>query len=72
MKTYKIPIVWQAIKEYEVKAENLQEAAEKALNQFLGKPSSDGSYIEDSFEIDGIIEDNYPGEEFDYSKILVS
>ena len=57
MKTYKIPILWQSCQVYEVNAENLQEAATKAMKQFLSEP--DDKYIEDSFEIDSIVEEEY-------------
>ena len=45
MKTYKIPIVWQSYKKYEVEAEDLQSAIELALKQFLAEP--DELYLED-------------------------
>lgn len=57
MKTYKIPIIYQRCEEFEVEASSLQEAVQKALQEFLSIP--DDHYIEDSFEIDGIVEDNY-------------
>jgi len=38
------------------------------LGQFLSE--SDELYLEDSFEIDGIIEEEYPDESFDWNKIL--
>lgn len=68
MKTYKIPIVYQSIMYVEVESDNLQNACEKALNEFLSIP--DDNYLEDSFEIDSIIEDNYPGEKLDRTKVL--
>ena len=67
-KTYKIPIVYQRMETFEVEAENLQDAIEKALKTFLVIP--DEHYLEDSFEVDGIIEDNYPDEDFDMSKAM--
>lgn len=70
MKTYRIPIIWQEIKEFEIEADNLQSALYQALKQFL-ESSSEG-YIEDSFEVDGIIEDNYPDEEYNLNVILES
>jgi len=70
MKQYTIPIVWQTWKTFEVDANNLQEAVQKALSQFFSEPCSDGNYLEDSFEIDGIIEDNYPDEEYDLNKAI--
>lgn len=66
MSTYKIPIVWQCIKTYEVTADNLQDAVEKALGQFFSEP--DDGYIEDSVEVDEILHDNYPGEDYDTNK----
>jgi len=68
MKTYKIPIVYQSIMYVEVESYNLQNACEKALNEFLSIP--DDNYLEDSFEIDSIIEDNYPGEKLDRTRLL--
>lgn len=68
MKTYNIPIVWQSYKRVPVQAENLEEAVKLALKQFLSEP--DDLYIEDSFEIDGILSEDYPDENFDLNKIL--
>jgi len=68
MKTYNIPILWTSYQRREIKAENLQDAVKKALGQFLSE--SDELYLEDSFEIDGIIEEEYPDESFDWNKIL--
>ena len=67
MKKYKIPIIWQSYKHYEVEAENLQEGIIKAMKQFLSEP--DDSYLEDSFEIDNILEDEYPEEEYNLQQI---
>ena len=67
MKTYNIPIVWQSYKRISVEAENLQQAIKLALNQFLSEP--DDLYIEDSFEIDSILEEEYADEEYDLTKI---
>jgi hypothetical protein len=69
-KIYKIPIIWQAVKTYEVEAENLQEAAQKACKEFFNDNSVGEGYIEDSFEVDGIVEDDYPNEELDYGNII--
>ena len=63
MKTYNIPILWQSYKRYSVKAESLEEAVELALKKFLKEP--DDNYLDDSFEIDDILGDDYPDEEFD-------
>lgn len=68
MKTYNIPIVWQSYKRVPVQAENLEEAVKLALKQFLSEP--DDLYVEDSFEIDEILEDEYSDEDFDLNKIL--
>lgn len=48
-KTYKIPVVWQVSDIYEVEANSLEEAIQKAQD---GSLPSRGEYIEDSFEID--------------------
>jgi hypothetical protein len=69
MKTYNIPIVWQSYKRIPVEAENLQEAITLALKQFLSEP--DDLYIEDSFEIDEILGEDYPEETFDLNKIYL-
>lgn len=68
MKTYEIPITWQSYKTYSIEAENLEEAVKTALKQFLSEP--DDNYLEDSFDIDTILEDNYPDEEYSISKIV--
>lgn len=66
MAKYSIPIVWQSYKRYEVEAESLQEAVEISLKQFLSEP--DDNYLEDSFEIDYFVEEEYPNEEYDIDK----
>lgn len=66
-KKYSIPILWQSYKRYDVEAENLQEAVEKALKIFLAEP--DEQYIEDSFEIDDVIYDEHPNEDFNIDLI---
>lgn len=68
MKTYNIPIIWQSYKRISVQAENLEEAVKLALKQFLSEP--DDLYIEDSFEIDNMLSDDYQDEDFDLNKIL--
>jgi hypothetical protein len=71
MKTYKIPIVWQSYKYYEVEAENLQEGIIKAMKQFLSEP--DDSYLDDSFQFDeDSLEESYPEEEFNTKEIYNS
>ena len=67
MKTYKIPITCESYKRIEVEADNLQEAMIKALKQFLSEP--DDTYLEDSFEIDNILEDEHPEEDYDLQQI---
>lgn len=68
MKIYNIPIVWQSYERFSVQAENLEQAVEIALKEFLAIP--DDNYIDDSFEIDEMLSDDYPDEEFDLNKIL--
>ena len=68
MKTYDIPIVWQSIKTYKMEAESLEQAIELALKQFFSEP--DEQYLEDSFEVDTIIEDWYSDEDYDMNKIM--
>lgn len=67
MKKYSIPIYWESYKRYEVEAENLQEAALKAVKEFLSEP--DSWYIDDSFNIDEIVFENYSEEDLDTNKI---
>lgn len=69
MKEYQIPIIWQTIKTYNIKAVNLEEAIKEALSKFFKEPTLDGDYLEDSFEIDDILEDNYPEEQYNLHKI---
>lgn len=68
MKNYSIPIAWQSYKRIDVEAEDLQSAVYQALKQFLSEP--DETYIQDSFEIDEIIKDDYPDENYNYGEIL--
>ena len=68
MSKYSIPIVWESYKRIEVEAENLQEGVKKALKQFLSEP--DEEYINDSFQIDEILRDECPDEDFDINQIL--
>ena len=67
MKTYKIPIRWESYKRVTVEAENLQSAIYLALKQFLSEP--DELYLEDSFEIDSIVKEDYPEEEYNLQEI---
>jgi hypothetical protein len=66
MKNYEIPIVWESYKRYTVEADNLQEAVTKAVKQFLSEP--DENYIDDSFSIDSIVDDEND-ETYDIHKI---
>lgn len=66
-KEYSIPIRWESYKRYKVEAENLQEAVEKALKQFLSEP--DDNYIGDSFEVDEIIYEEV-NENFDIHRAI--
>lgn len=68
LKKYNIPIVWQSIKQYKVEAESLQQAVEIALKQFFSEP--DEQYLEDSFEIDSIVEEWYENEQYDIDKAI--
>jgi len=67
MKKYSIPIYWESYKRIEVNAENLQSAVYLALKQFLSEP--DENYIDDSFNIDEIIYEEVPDEDFDIHQI---
>lgn len=67
MKDYNIPILWQSYMRINVKANNLEEAVKLALREFLSQP--DEHYLEDSFEIDSILDEEYPDETFDIHKI---
>ena len=67
MKTYKIPIRWESYKRIEVEADNLEDAILLALKQFLSDP--DELYLEDSFEIDSILDEEFPDEDYDINKI---
>lgn len=66
-KLYNIPIRWESYRRIEVEADNLQSAIYQALKQFLSEP--DELYLEDSFEIDDILEDEYPEETYDLINI---
>ncbi len=50
MNTYTIPCVWQMYGTMQIEAESLEQAKEIALNPNTKLPN--GSYIEDSFELD--------------------
>ena len=64
---YEIPITWQSFKRYKVTAKTLEEAVTKSLKQFFSEP--DDHYIEDSFDIDPIIEEE-TGETFNMVSII--
>ena len=68
MKTYKIPIRWESFERFEVEAENLEGVVTKALGKFFNIP--DNKYIEDSFQIDSGVEEDYPDEDFDLGKVF--
>lgn len=61
-KTYDIPIIYESCAIYTIEADTLQEAVEKALKQFLSEP--DENYLCDSFQIDSILSDDYPDEDY--------
>lgn len=65
---YDIPIVYQSVMTMSVEADNLEEAVTKALKEFLSIP--DDNYLQDSFEIDGILEENYPDEKYNLNNVL--
>lgn len=64
---YSIPIIYQRCDDFVVEADNLQEAVEKALKVFLSIP--DENYLDDSFEVDTIIAENY-AEEYDVEQAI--
>ena len=68
MKQYKIPIIYQSCQEIEVEADSLSAAVYQALKIFLAEP--DENYLINSFEIDSIVDDEYPNEEFDIHQIM--
>lgn len=70
MKIYKIPIIYQCVDTFEIEADNLHDAVNNALDEFLSIP--DDKYINDSFEIDPIIDSDYPDEEYDINVIIQS
>ena len=55
MKKWKIPVVWQMAGIVEIEADSLEEAIDLAEVDDVSLP--DGSYIDDSFEVDDIGED---------------
>jgi len=57
LKTYLIPIIYSRITYKNVEAESLQEAAKIAVDEFLSEP--DYSYIEDSWELDNTLSEEY-------------
>jgi len=66
-KEYNIPIRWESYKRYKVIANTLEDAVLKALKQFLSEP--DDNYLEDSFEIDEIVYEEYENESFDIHRV---
>jgi len=63
-KEYKIPIIWESYKVYKVTAKNLQEAVSLAMKEFLAEP--DENYLGDSFNIDEIVNYDYPDEKYSF------
>ena len=57
MKLYKIPCFWQMYGYMDIEAETLDEAKEEAYH-FL-QPLPDGDYIDDSFEVDEDVVEEY-------------
>ena len=63
MPNYTIPIQWVSIKDFDVEAENLQEAVQLAYDAFMSMP--DDNYIDDSVFFDDVgIKERYPNEKF--------
>lgn len=64
---YNIPITWQNYRTFTVEADNLQEALNKAVKEFMS--ITDEYYIDDSiqFDDDSLFED-YGDEEFDLNE----
>ena len=62
-KNYKIPITWESCEIFEVEAENLQDAVNQAVSEFLQIP--DEYYLDDSFTIDDENLFEYEPEKFD-------
>ena len=68
-KIYEIPIIYQRIETIPVEAEDLQDAVNKAVKQFLAIP--DENYLEDSFEVDEYVRERYD-EDYDIDKTFES
>lgn len=69
MPTYTIPIQWVSIKDFDVEANNLQEALQLALDNFMSIP--DDNYLEDSVSFDEIgIKERYPDENFNLHDLI--
>lgn len=69
MPTYTIPIRWVSIKDYEVKANNLQEAIQISMDIFMTEP--DNNYLDDSACFDEIgIKERYPDEKFNLNDLF--
>lgn len=68
LKSYDIPVIWQSMQTFTVEAETLQDAVKQALEQFMKIP--DDNYLTDSFDVDTIVEENYPDEKYDVDKAL--
>ena len=64
---YNIPITWESYMTIGVEADNLEDAIVLALKEFFSIP--DDNYIDDSFQIDSMIDDDYPNEEFHFHNV---
>jgi hypothetical protein len=68
MAHYNIPITFQSYTIFNIEADSLQEATEKAVKTFLSIP--DENYLDDSYEVDETsLQENYPTESVDVNKI---
>lgn len=67
MPIYHIPIIYKRVETFSVIADSLEEAMVKSAKEFLVIP--DESYLEDSFEFDEIIFEDYP-EQVDTQKVF--
>jgi hypothetical protein len=66
MAQYTIPITWSCSRDFEVEAENLQDAITEAIKEFFAENMND--YEEDSFDVvSNVLKEKYPGQAFDVS-----
>lgn len=69
MKNYKIPIMWSSVKDFNVEASSLQEAAQIALDIFMTEP--DDNYLDDSVSFDEVgMKELYPNEDFNLDDLI--